>query len=73
MARCCFLVEQFCTFFLDKRALLVSGAATFTVRQFNTFRSKVIFQSKIITANTAVHTTWSYEFNIHITTTKKRL
>jgi hypothetical protein len=51
------MIAKYFAFFLDKRALFISGAATFTVRQFQTFCPHIIFQSKVITANAAVHST----------------
>lgn len=49
------MIAELFAFFLDKRALFVSGAATFTVRQFYTFGSNIIYHGKVVTANAAVH------------------
>lgn len=73
IAKIYLMIAKCFAFFLDKRALFISGATTFTIRQFYSFRSNIIYHSKIATANTAVHSTGRYEFIMHIEATENRL
>ena len=51
------IVQDLITFFLNERALLVSGTAPFAVRQFNSLVPNIVYQSKIVATHITVHAT----------------
>jgi hypothetical protein len=57
--------KQFASF-LEKRALLVSRSTTLTVSHSHSFRSNIIFQRKIVTTNTTIHTTRRNQFFLQL-------
>ena len=60
------VVQKQLASFLEKRALFVSRSATLTVSHSHSFSSNIIFQSKIVTANTTIHTTRRYQFFLQL-------
>ncbi len=61
------VVQKQFAFLLNNRALLVSRTAPFAVRHFHSFSSNIMFQSKVVTASSTVHTTGRYKLIAHVT------
>ena len=61
-----FVVQKQFASFLEKRALLVSRSATLTVSHSYSLSSNIIFQSKIVTTNTTIHTTRRNQFFLQL-------
>ena len=66
IAKLNFVIQNFFTFFLNKRALFISWAATTAVRQFDSSCFSIVFISKIAAAHVTVHATWCNQLRFHI-------